>query len=325
MNSKDWTCSKCSFVNFKSRTECKNCSGTQKIINFKQNDWDCSCGYKNFAKNTICNSCKKSKNIQVEDGDWACKSCYFMNFKNNAKCKKCSNEKGQTNTPLIEVQFVVDVSLSMTGKKIEQTKNSIKIIFDEMIIDQDYLSLMSFSDKVQVIQDKKQKVQTKIDDLLEKLKPDGYTAFFDAIVQSIQSSEKFLHKEIIILTDGKDNRSKSSEKLARETIKSLYSNYPNTHITIIGVGKHIHFLTMKHLCEYKNSHYIECLDSKIRNSFSEIARRVAQKKKDLYIQFQLPTKDIEQSLEKVLKLLNELEVKNVQIDLQDEKLLDQDD
>ena len=74
----DWNCSSCSFQNFASRTNCKNCGkikAAEKII--------CSA-----SSTPVINS-----NQETKKGDWNCSLCSFQNFSSRTNCKNCGKIK----------------------------------------------------------------------------------------------------------------------------------------------------------------------------------------------------------------------------------------
>ncbi|KAI7860004.1 hypothetical protein BDC45DRAFT_601488 [Circinella umbellata] len=73
----DWACPSCSFSNFASRNECKECgtanpnpsTGGRERRERRDDDWDCSCGAVNFSRRTDCFKCHAPREGGEGGGD----------------------------------------------------------------------------------------------------------------------------------------------------------------------------------------------------------------------------------------------------------------
>ncbi|PKI44187.1 hypothetical protein CRG98_035424 [Punica granatum] len=99
MQSGDWTCTNCNFLNFKKNRQCLKCRVDRPVnvgVQMKDGDWVCSkCNFVNFARNRRCRECsadgpvREGDNVEMKNGDWNCLQCNFMNFARNKMCKSC--------------------------------------------------------------------------------------------------------------------------------------------------------------------------------------------------------------------------------------------
>merc|ERR1711934_50316 len=99
----DWVCSECQFMNYASRTQCKNCAqpgGTSDGApnpNARPGDWACpSCKYSNYASREVCYKCRCPKGADGDSfraGDWWCAACSYHNYASRHTCYKCNAPK----------------------------------------------------------------------------------------------------------------------------------------------------------------------------------------------------------------------------------------
>jgi hypothetical protein len=118
----DWDCRSCGTVNFKSRTECKQCSLSHNSNHappatpvVRPGDWHClACTTHNFASRNVCKACETPKPaaggktasrgsaLQVDrgaklvvfrKGDWLCGKCQDHQFASNTSCRKCGKSR----------------------------------------------------------------------------------------------------------------------------------------------------------------------------------------------------------------------------------------
>jgi len=64
--------------------------------NIKAGDWMCSCSFVNYASRTKCKECNTEKSSNETTKltlDWNCKKCNFVNFSKNELCKGCQAKK----------------------------------------------------------------------------------------------------------------------------------------------------------------------------------------------------------------------------------------
>ena len=111
----DWDCANCHTVNFKSRTECKQCGSKPGAAvapaaeaAMRPGDWRCAlCDSHNFASRDVCKFCQGAKGGRVEKsgdsgkaklvlfrkGDWLCPGCEDHQFAANTSCRKCGKSR----------------------------------------------------------------------------------------------------------------------------------------------------------------------------------------------------------------------------------------
>ncbi|KNA09259.1 hypothetical protein SOVF_155050 [Spinacia oleracea] len=104
-NKGDWTCPKCSFINFGRNIRCKKCKEEgpsaprrgSPVVEMKKGDWKClKCECINFASRRDCFRCKDPRPPRaLEPGEWECSKCDYLNFRRNTACLKCGNERRQ--------------------------------------------------------------------------------------------------------------------------------------------------------------------------------------------------------------------------------------
>ncbi|KAL9247484.1 hypothetical protein vseg_020912 [Gypsophila vaccaria] len=102
----EWTCPKCSFLNFSRNVICRKCNedGPKKQESAhvipQKGDWNCpQCKFLNYAKNISCRQCNEDapkkqerEHIQPKKGDWHCPQCNFLNYSRNRQCRKCNED-----------------------------------------------------------------------------------------------------------------------------------------------------------------------------------------------------------------------------------------
>ena len=95
---------------------------------------------------------------------------------------------------------------------------------------EDEFFLVAFNDRPQFLMDFTSSVD-EIQDAFLKVKPDGTTAFFDAIYLSLDRMKKARNKRkaLLIVSDGRDNHS-------RYTIKEVWSVVREADVQIYALG-----------------------------------------------------------------------------------------
>lgn len=110
-----------------------------------------------------------------------------------------------------DVLFVLDYSGSMAGSRIKASTENIMMVFNKYIGDDDRVMLNHFNTKVytDVPLSKKRDVSGSFIEALNQLtKPNGGTAFYDAVHGAAKTLQNSTAKSYIIgLTDGEDNSS----------------------------------------------------------------------------------------------------------------------
>jgi len=312
----DWVCFYCDFLNFRrNRFNCKNCFKDKKAkeasLNGNSTDWFCGhCGFYNFSKNINCKSCSKAKfvidpvkvaSIKKE------KQIEIGHKKEEIKIKPVLFEEKQLLCPNIKLHFVVDSSLTMNGDKLNQIKEGIKILYNGLLEENDYISLSNFNKNFSLIFNETLKNDTKFE--LMSFTPDNERCLYDAIAGSIQieksSKNKIESREIIVLTDGKDSISKTTENELFELFRNFSLYLPNSNLNIIGIGKEVNRITFLQLCDKSpNCHFNDVSEREIKQSFLNIANRVFSVKVAIYEKLNKSTEVLRLSYNNAVKLLS---------------------
>lgn len=131
--------------------------------------------------------------------------------------------------------FLLDVSSSMTGKRLSDAKETLLKLFDIMD-ESDRIGVVSF-DTNAYFKLKPRPVgqirrQNELPDTVSKIFASGATAIWDAIYMvAEQVRDKSKKTLIITLTDGEDNSSKHSHA----DVQRLVEQYPNISLSIIHI------------------------------------------------------------------------------------------
>jgi Mg-chelatase subunit ChlD len=141
--------------------------------------------------------------------------------------------------PAKSLTFTLDCSWSMNSKgRMGKACENLLKIFDQHIQDADHLSMVTFADSSRV-EFPLHEVGTNRASLRRTAeaacKPRGQTAFFDAIVDSVQGFAKAPsgHRTwIIALTDGEDNSSRNS---VQSVLQALRASKAQPALIIVGV------------------------------------------------------------------------------------------
>lgn len=146
-----------------------------------------------------------------------------------------NNTKIKT-TDTTDFYYLIDVSGSMGGYSLDAAKDSARDIF-KLMNDTDRLSIVTFDSKA-FFKLKPRPVgqlrrQGDLDDVLNRIYAQGFTAIWDAIYLAVsQIRNPDIPTKIIVLTDGQDN---SSEHTYQEVI-DLVKRHPKLTLSIIHVG-----------------------------------------------------------------------------------------
>lgn len=110
------------------------------------------------------------------------------------------------------VTFVLDTSGSMSGNKINQAKNGMERTLDAMA-QNNQVGFISFNTKIDKIVTVKplQESKWEICDAVDKMRAQGDTALYDAIIEGIRMTDATIGEEnsiraVVVLTDGKCNK-----------------------------------------------------------------------------------------------------------------------
>jgi Mg-chelatase subunit ChlD len=132
-----------------------------------------------------------------------------------------------------DVYLLFDLSSSMSGNKLDQVKNA-AISLHEALDEKDRLAIISFDTKaywrLKPRPNGQIKRQEELGDILGRIRAQGATAMYDAIVMAItQLRSKEQKTQIIVLTDGEDNISKATH----QDVLNLLEEYPAVSLNIL--------------------------------------------------------------------------------------------
>jgi tetratricopeptide (TPR) repeat protein len=134
-----------------------------------------------------------------------------------------------------DITFVLDKSGSMAGSPIRTCINSINMILDNYIFDNDNISLVTFNDRITNDCHKTIKSSSNIKNILATIATDRQTAFYDALLYAINNTDiNNSLSYIIALTDGEDNKSNQN---SYKTILDIVSRSTGLTIIIITLGQ----------------------------------------------------------------------------------------
>jgi len=140
-----------------------------------------------------------------------------------------------TESPL-SIVLGVDVSGSMKGKPFAETKRAISRFLDQLD-KRDYISLMTFGSRVVFLTDFTSKKYIIREKMQESVPIEKWTHLYDATCEALKKVQRrapTTKKAIILITDGKDE--KSTKSRAESVDKALNTNVP---IFAIGFGHKI--------------------------------------------------------------------------------------
>jgi len=153
------------------------------------------------------------------------------------------------------VMLVVDTSGSMSGDKINNVKDALKIFVDQIQNDQERVGMVLFSSDAyntippQELRTNRQTLYSTI----SSIKPGGNTALLDAVKASYGQLQKLNDKgrinAIVVMTDGLENNSKISLKTLTSYMRD--SNQAGVPVVVfaIGYGKDADWNTLKSLSD----------------------------------------------------------------------------
>jgi tetratricopeptide (TPR) repeat protein len=139
------------------------------------------------------------------------------------------------------IQFVLDMSGSMAGERMADAVRNMRNIYDELVNNLDYVSLVTFNSKVQLVfplllkQDHDYRIRSEFDGLQE---PTGATAFYDAVhtaVDMLSANGGIADapdRWIVALTDGADNSSRMKPAVLHDILTKSGLN-----LIIVSVGE----------------------------------------------------------------------------------------
>lgn len=138
-----------------------------------------------------------------------------------------------------DIYFLLDVSGSMTGIRLESAKNTLRTIEQDMS-GKDRIAVVTFDSeaffKLKPRPVEQIRRQQELQPLLDRIFARGSTAIWDAIYLAIsQLKDKSRKTVMIVLTDGDDNTSKHTYQECLE----LLDEYTNVSLSIIHVDNHV--------------------------------------------------------------------------------------
>jgi Ca-activated chloride channel family protein len=165
-------------------------------------------------------------------------------------------------TPL-NLAVVLDKSGSMTGAKLEKTKQAAMQLVDRLAPD-DVFSLVIFSDKAQVLVSA-QKVENKsaLKEKIEGIEANGSTALYAGVKMGADQLQEFFSSKrinrVILLSDGLANVGPSSTPELRRLGSDLAER--GISVTTIGVGDDYNEDLMAGLAEASDANYYYVKDT----------------------------------------------------------------
>jgi Ca-activated chloride channel family protein len=173
-----------------------------------------------------------------------------------------AGKKKPRHTPL-NLAVVLDKSGSMTGAKLEKTKQAAMQLVDRLAPD-DIFSLVIFSDEAQVLVPA-QKVEDKdaLKEKIEGIEAGGSTALYSGVKMGADQLEEYLSPQrinrVILLSDGLANVGPSSPSDLRQLGGRLAER--EISVTTIGVGDDYNEDLMAGLAEASDANYYYVQDT----------------------------------------------------------------
>jgi Ca-activated chloride channel family protein len=173
-----------------------------------------------------------------------------------------SDRKKVRRTPL-NLAVVLDRSGSMTGAKLEKTKQAAMQLVDRLAPN-DIFSLVIFSDHAQVLVPA-QKVEDKdaLKEKIESIEADGSTALYSGVKLGADQLQEFFSSKrinrVILLSDGLANVGPSSPRELRRLGSQLAER--GISVTTIGVGDDYNEDLMAGLAEASDANYYYVKDT----------------------------------------------------------------
>ena len=158
----------------------------------------------------------------------------------------------------VHVVLVFDRSGSMNDQgKITGAQNAART-FVSQLRDQDQVALVAFNDQVQVMQDFTSD-KTTLRDQINRLRPEGGTALYDALNQAVSiAAQTSGRKAIITLTDGQNNRGDRTPDQAIQAANAV--NVP-VYTIGLGTGSDIDENVLRQIATQTGAHYYNAPDA----------------------------------------------------------------
>jgi len=202
-----------------------------------------------------------------------------------------AGQKKERRTPL-NLAVVLDKSGSMTGAKLEKTKQAAMQLVDRLAPN-DIFSLVIFSDHAQVLVPA-QKVADKdaLKEKIEGIEADGSTALYAGVKMGADQLQEFFSSKrinrVILLSDGLANVGPSSTRELRRLGSDLAER--GISVTTIGVGDDYNEDLMAGLAEASDANYYYVQDTeKLPEIFAkELGEMLAVAARDVRIEIVCP-------------------------------------
>ena len=182
-----------------------------------------------------------------------------------------ADRKKVRRTPL-NLAVVLDRSGSMTGAKLEKTKQAAMLLVDRLAPD-DVFSLVIFSDVARVlIPAQKARDKDALKEKIQSIKADGSTALYGGVKMGADQLQEFFSSKrinrVILLSDGLANVGPSSTRELRRLGSDLAER--GFSVTTIGVGDDYNEDLMAGLAEASDANYYYVKDTeKLPNIFAK--------------------------------------------------------
>jgi Ca-activated chloride channel family protein len=172
-------------------------------------------------------------------------------------------ERGNSRRPPLNLAVVLDKSGSMTGAKLEKTKQAAMLLVDRLA-PQDFISLVVFSDNAHVLVPA-QRVDDKraLKRAIQGIEAGGSTALHAGVTLGADQVEEYLSSRrinrVILLSDGLANIGPSSPRQLRRLGSDLAEK--GISVTTIGVGDDYNEDLMAGLAEASDANYYYVKDT----------------------------------------------------------------
>src|SRR5476651_379585 len=201
-------------------------------------------------------------------------------------------DRKKSHRTILNLAVVLDKSGSMTGAKLEKTKQAAMQLVDRLAPD-DIFSLIIFSDKVEVLVPA-QRVEDKdaLKEKIEGIEADGGTALYAGVKMGADQLQEFFSEKrinrVILLSDGLANVGPSSPRQLRQLGSNLSEK--GISVTTIGVGDDYNEDVMAGIAEASDANYYYVQDTeKLPEIFSkELGEMLSVAARDVKIEIFCP-------------------------------------
>ena len=197
-----------------------------------------------------------------------------MNYKRvTQRTEVIREERVEEATPelVVALTFVIDASGSMAGSRMNATITGMKHIFDNLN-PTDRVAVKVFNDEVRDIMGLRMKSTVRWNVLADDIRASvgGRTAMRDAILSAIETINWGVNvdgvpsqREIVVFTDGDDNRSSVSYQRLKTVMHTMTPDDGKRRrklfITLIGCGmENTYQNSLRRLCNTPDTQYLPC-------------------------------------------------------------------